>query len=403
MDSFTENISQETNKWKCALKWILRVLWSLLTWIGVFCLCTKYLEIYDLWKILLISSCITIAFITLIIFITRKLLKNIKSKKIIKWIFKVLWYMLWFFLLRFLFILLVSYICRILPGKTNIYLLMILWTIIYILLILFVILLVKWLKSKNKNIIKWFIVNIVIIMVVIWWWLTKAWIIPNFLNLEILCPNDCWYLRCSAAEKAIYTEQFWCVCARDPSTGLMKPIIYLYPTEETKIKVTLWTPENLSHTYPKYNSEKWRNIVAKPNGDLEDMDTWRKLYALYREWKTYAEDNFEEWFVVKWEDIIPFLEEKLSILWLNEREAEEFIVYWLPQMENNKYNVIRFETKEEQDENMPLNITPTPDTVIRVMMDWKAIDESIEISEQKLKTPERRWFTVVEWWWSPRN
>jgi hypothetical protein len=58
-------------------------------------------------------------------------------------------------------------------------------------------------------------------------------------------------------------------------------------------------------------------------------------------------------------------------------------------MENNKYNLIRFETKEEQDENMPLNITPTPDTLIRVMMDWKAIEEPIEIPEQGLSTPER--------------
>ena len=182
-----------------------------------------------------------------------------------------------------------------------------------------------------------------------------------------------------------------------------KPIIYLYPTEETQVNVKLWTPENLLYTYPKYSSEKWRNVIAQPNGDLEDIGIWRKLYALYREWKSDIETNFDEWFVVPWKDIIPFLEEKLSILWLNEREAEEFIVYWLPQMENNKYNLIRFETKEEQDENMPLNITPKPDTVIRVMMDWKSTDEPIDIPEQKLTTPERNWFTVVEWWWSPRN
>ena len=193
-------------------------------------------------------------------------------------------------------------------------------------------------------------------------------------------------------------------CGANPRMGkARKPIIYLYPTEEIHVKVTLWTPKNLLHTYPKYNSEKWRNVVAQPNGDLENMETWRKLYALYREWITYNEDKFTEWFVVAWKDIIPFFEEKLALLWLNEREAEEFIVYWLPQMENNKYNLIRFETKEEQDENMPLNITPTPNTLIRVMMDWKAIEEPIEIPEQGLSTPERTWFTVVEWWGSPRN
>ena len=269
-------------------------------------------------------------------------------------------------------------------------------------------------------------------LLVVWWawaWLTKAWIIPNWIWIEILCSeikiknsdvtidyekdevikdnenNGAWNRGDTNIIDALIDEE---TKYENRQTKVYvdrydKPIIYIYPTERTEINVKLWTPKNLLHTYPKYNSEKWWNIVAQPNGDLEDMDTWRKLYALYREWKTYVEDNFEEWFVVKWEDIVPFLEEKLALLWLNEREAEEFIVYWLPQMEGNKYNLIRFETKEEQDENMLLNITPTPDTVIRVMMDWKAIDEPINIPEQRLITPERNGFTVVEWWGSPRN
>jgi hypothetical protein len=59
-------------------------------------------------------------------------------------------------------------------------------------------------------------------------------------------------------------------------------------------------------------------------------------------------------------------------------------------MENNERNLIRFQTITEQDKNMPLNITPTPDTVIRVMMDRKSIDELINIPEQQLTTPERK-------------
>lgn len=234
----------------------------------------------------------------------------------------------------------------------------------------------KWLKI-------WLITWVSI--VVAWWawaWLTKAWIIPNRLDIEALCPN-------------VYEIDF--------STEVKKPIIYLYPTAQTQVNVTLWAPENFLHTYPKYNPSKWRNVIAEPNGDLKDIETWRKLYALYREWKTNNEIKFNKWFVVEWKDTISFLEEKLAILWLNERETEEFIVYWLPQMENNKYNLIRFETIEEQNENMPLNITPTPDTVIRVMMDWKAINEPINIPEQQLTTPERNGFTVVERWGGHKN
>ena len=244
-------------------------------------------------------------------------------------------------------------------------------------------------------------------LLVAWWawaWLTKAWIIPNWFDIELLCSGNKQEKPVEELHTQFMEWDYWCYDGPNwEMVCLDKPIIYLYPTTETQVNVKLWTPENLSHTYPKYNSEKWWNVIAQPNGDLEDIDTWRKLYALYREWKSSNETNFDEWFVVAWKDIIPFLEEKLAILWLNEREAEEFIVYWLPQMENNKYNLIRFETIEEQNENMPLNITPTPDTVIRVMMDWKAIDEPIDIPEQELVTPERNWFVVVEWWGSSRN
>lgn len=252
-------------------------------------------------------------------------------------------------------------------------------------------------------------------------WLTRAWAIPNRFEIERLCPwkrvimyGDCvdcqwayywWFINRNKWDTL--PEKNWVRCCEWSYNVIElmndKPIIYLYPTSEIQINVKLWTPENLSHTYPKYNSKKWRNVIAQPNWDLKDIDTWRKLYALYWEWKNENSTNFDEWFVVEWKDTIPFLEEKLALLWLNEREAEEFIVYWLPQMEDNKYNLIRFETKEEQDENMLLNITPTPDTVIRVMMDWKAIEEPIDIPEQELTTPERTWFAVVEWWGSPRN
>ena len=124
------------------------------------------------------------------------------------------------------------------------------------------------------------------------------------------------------------------------------------------------------------------------------------MYALYWEGKSskiYNYENAQEGFIVKGENTAEFLEEKLEILGLNEREAEEFIVYWLPQMEKNKYNYIRFETKEEINKEMPLEIEPKPDTVIRVLMDWKTLDEKIEIEEQKLEKANREGFTVVEW------
>ena len=174
-----------------------------------------------------------------------------------------------------------------------------------------------------------------------------------------------------------------------------KPIIYIYPEEEMEVSVKVGYPDKLTHTYPKYQDE-WK-VIAKPDGSLVDIKTGRNLYALYWEGKNTEKTKVEEGFVVKGEDTISFLEEKLEILGLNEREANEFIIYWLPKLENNKYNYIRFETEEEINRNMPLYINPKPESLIRVMMEYKPLNKKIEVKEQKLETPKREGYTVVEW------
>ena len=175
-----------------------------------------------------------------------------------------------------------------------------------------------------------------------------------------------------------------------------KPIIYLYPTEETKVSVKLLKDDSITCSYPKYE-ESWE-VVAKPNGDLTYLSNGRQLYALYYESKNNIKiDVQKDGFIVKSEDVAEFLEEKLEILGLNQREAEEFIIYWLPKLESNKYNYIRFATEEEINENMPLEINPKPDTIIRILMTYKGLEEPIDVEEQKLITPERNGFVVVEW------
>lgn len=175
-----------------------------------------------------------------------------------------------------------------------------------------------------------------------------------------------------------------------------KPIIYLYPEEETNIEVKLGKKENITCSYPKYKNG-WK-VVASPNGDLKYIENGKNLYALYYEAKTEKENKVEkEGFVVKGEDSAKFLEEKLEILGLNERESEEFIVYWLPKLEANKYNYIRFLNKEEIDENMPLEIEPKPDTQIRILMTFKGLNKEIKVEEQQLTRVERKGYTVIEW------
>lgn len=174
-----------------------------------------------------------------------------------------------------------------------------------------------------------------------------------------------------------------------------KPIIYLYPENTIELKVTLGNPEKITHSYPKY-VDGW-NVIANPNGTLIDKDTGKELYSLYWEGIDNNSYSYDDGFCVKGEDTTKFLEEKLSILGLSEREAEEFIIYWLPILENNKYNYIRFATMDEINEIMPLNFSVKPDSIIRVLMQYKPLENEINVKNQKLITPERKGFVAVEW------
>ena len=188
----------------------------------------------------------------------------------------------------------------------------------------------------------------------------------------------------------------------DPRNDVsLKPIIYLYPTSDTNVTVKLGKPNDITVSYPEYNASKGWNVLAQPDSDLVDLDTGRNLYSLYYESKS-SEDVYSmksDGFIVSREDTVSFLEDKLARLGLNEHEAEEFIVYWLPKLQQNNYNYIRFATMDEINNAMPLDINPNPDTVIRVLMTYKGLDKPIEgITEQQLpKTPTRDGFTVVEW------
>lgn len=173
----------------------------------------------------------------------------------------------------------------------------------------------------------------------------------------------------------------------------LKPVIYLYPETETDVTVKLDYSGKLTCTYPEYNGG-W-NVTASPDGTLTDAYGKRYNY-LYWEGIADVEYDFSKGFCVKGEDTAVFLEEALERIGLTRREANEFIVYWLPLMQDNPYNLISFQT-EAYTESASLDVTPAPDTVIRVFMAWKPLTAPVEIEEQSLTAPERKGFTLVEW------
>lgn len=172
-----------------------------------------------------------------------------------------------------------------------------------------------------------------------------------------------------------------------------KPVIYLYPQEKTVVTVKLDYSGTLTTTYPAYH-DGWQ-VNAAPDGTLTDA-AGREYYCLFWEGVSDAEYNFSKGFVVKGSETAAFLEESLTKLGLTEQEANEFIIYWLPRMEGNAYNLISFQTGAYTG-HAGLDIEPAPDTLIRVFMAWQALEAPVEVEEQELTAPERAGFTAVEW------
>ena len=208
---------------------------------------------------------------------------------------------------------------------------------------------------------------------------------------QVICTYDNVY-----RDNTRFEADFLTVEASDwePEPGVAyKPVIYLYPEVETDVSVKLILDGRLTCTYPAYNTG-W-NVTAAPDGTLTDSKGQTYNY-LYWEGETNAQWDMTEGFCIKGEDTAAFLEDSLEKLGLNRKEANEFIVYWLPFMEQNPYNIISFQTDIYTDA-AKLEVTPAPDTVIRVFMTFQASDYMIRLLPQKLTAPERSGFTVIEW------
>ena len=173
-----------------------------------------------------------------------------------------------------------------------------------------------------------------------------------------------------------------------------KPVIYLYPEQAQEVFVQLELDGEFTCTYPEYDNG-WK-VKAYPDGTLRDQVTGKEYNYLFWEGTSETEYDLSRGFVVEGKDTAGFLEEKLAYLGLNEKERNEFIVYWLPRMEDNKYNLITFQGKAYT-EHAKLKISPEPDSILRVFMVYKPLDKAIDIPEQELEPFEREGFTVIEW------
>lgn len=208
--------------------------------------------------------------------------------------------------------------------------------------------------------------------------------------------------------------------------GCGKPVVYLYPDPEqpTSVSVKFQVPVQFTTDIPKY-ADFWQ-VMAYPNGSLVNLkpeltncsqidsskkgseyaqEACQKNTYPYLYWagninsKDYPTIN-KGW-VVDRNNLGTFLQTKLTEVGLNNKERNDFMSYWLPDMiaKNTQYYRISFLQTNDLNSLFPMTVSPSPDTTFRIFLDYSALTEK----PQNLPLPQtlnkliRNGFTLVEW------
>ena len=177
--------------------------------------------------------------------------------------------------------------------------------------------------------------------------------------------------------------------------GCAKPAIYLYPDQVTDISVKVIPNGKLTYSLPKYN-DGWK-VNATPQGLLTVEN---KTYD-YLWWDSQAKDVSipEKGFVIKKDDISSFLDSKLTLMNLNEREKAQFKEYWVNRIEqlNEEYVFITFLFNDEVNQIAKLDVSPTPLNVFRMFMFYTPLSENVEVEQLTIPAARRTGYTLIEW------
>jgi hypothetical protein len=204
--------------------------------------------------------------------------------------------------------------------------------------------------------------------------------------------------------------------------GCGKPVVYLYPKTPTEVKVVLEKPTRFTVDIPTYKNG-W-DVTANPDGllkDLQSQDTdcsaintqvFGSEYAgdacknnayPYLYWAGQVDNFYPQadtgWVVAK-ENLSSFIDQKLTIIGLNEKERADMLSYWVPELtaKNTPYYRISFFQTADMNKFAPMNIIPKPNTLIRVFLDWAPLaNNNVNIQPESLTHIDREGFTAVEW------
>ena len=178
--------------------------------------------------------------------------------------------------------------------------------------------------------------------------------------------------------------------------SMCEPIIYVYSPQNQEVSIRVKGLGRMFASTPKHN-EGWR-IYANDAGAITDTASGRHYDYLFWEGSSLVVPEKEEGFVLARDEIPQFLSEILPKLGLQGREINDFIKTWAIKLQAAPYCFITFHNAMTIRSLAELEVNPHPDTVIRVLMDYRLLASRIHVHPPTLEEPnKRKGLTIVEW------
>ncbi len=165
---------------------------------------------------------------------------------------------------------------------------------------------------------------------------------------------------------------------------LCKPAVYIYDIHERKNSLTLpiqqW--DYFTKLIPEFSNKQTWNFQSTNHWSVK-MNSQSYDY-LYYALKTQDYKHNTHWWIVLWENIETFFDDKLNKINFNEKEKTDFIEYWIPKYEAGKYYFVSFKYKQDLDKIIPLNFSITPNSEFRVLLDSYELDDVSDFQKRFL-------------------
>lgn len=175
-----------------------------------------------------------------------------------------------------------------------------------------------------------------------------------------------------------------------------EPMVYLYPTIPQEVSVFVGGLP-LSATWPRHGPDGW-TVHATPESHLTDVHSRWRGRSLFWEAVTRHWSPPDQGWVVPGEALVRWFDTWLPRLGLSPDEAADMAQAWIPRFADTPWVRIGLIPQARLDDLFPLEITPTPDLVHRILLDFVPMDEPIQLKPPELpELPRRDGFVVVEW------